>query len=244
MVNVISNVKMSSSGNVPITGTLQKGYMSFGNFGGENKLYGNIGSDVVDLIGDAKTVLYFQNQSELDTFLQGTDVPVGEWYAAVAEKVYVEQRYIQFDLSTELPLGNYVNSIVFSNKQGSNNFGWWISVPDSNSSIINLDTGTGSDDLKITVDAWVHKPGALQFTPPRMDVNIVDTSSSTNTQSIDGVYDSSSKLIKWQGSFVINNAGEIQTRAPEWSVELWAAIMRYQESDSPILNGTIKFEVA
>lgn len=88
MVNVTSNVKLSSSGSVPTTGTLQKGYMAFGNFGGENKLYGNVGSDVVDLIGDAKTVLYFQNQSELDTFLQGSDVPVGEWYASIAEKTY------------------------------------------------------------------------------------------------------------------------------------------------------------
>lgn len=90
MVNVTSNVKLSSSGNVPTTGTLQKGYMAFGNFGGENKLYGNIGSDVVDLIGDAKTVLYFASQSELDEFLQGTDVPVGEWYAAIADLIYEE----------------------------------------------------------------------------------------------------------------------------------------------------------
>lgn len=88
MVNVTSNVKLSSSGNIPTTGTLQKGYMAFGSFGGENKLYGNVGSEVVDLIGDAKTVLYFASQSELDEFLQGTDVPVGEWYAAVAEKIY------------------------------------------------------------------------------------------------------------------------------------------------------------
>ena len=88
MVNVTSNVKLSSSGNVPTTGDLQKGYLSFGNFGGENKLYGNVGSEVVDLIGDAKTVLYFQNQTELDEFLQGSDVPVGEWYASVADTVY------------------------------------------------------------------------------------------------------------------------------------------------------------
>lgn len=88
MVNVTSNVKLSSSGDVPTTGTLQKGYMAFGNFGGKNKLYGNIGSEVADLIGDAKNVLYFQNKSELDEFLQGTDVPVGEWYAAISEKNY------------------------------------------------------------------------------------------------------------------------------------------------------------
>lgn len=92
MVNVTSNVELATSGTVPTTDTLPKGYVAFGNFGGKNKLYGNVGSEVADLIGDAKTVLYFQNQSELDTFLQGTDVPVGEWYAAVADTVYEQYR--------------------------------------------------------------------------------------------------------------------------------------------------------
>lgn len=92
MVNVESNVKLASSGDVPTTGTLPKGYMAFGNFGGKNKLYGNVGSEVADLIGDAKTVLYFASQSELNEFLQGSDVPVGEWYASIAEKTYEQYR--------------------------------------------------------------------------------------------------------------------------------------------------------
>lgn len=88
MVNVTSNVKLATSGATPTATNLPKGYMAFGNFGGKNKLYGNVGSEVADLIGDAKTVLYFASQSELDEFLQSTDVPVGEWYAAVADTVY------------------------------------------------------------------------------------------------------------------------------------------------------------
>lgn len=135
MVNVTSNVKLSSSGNVPTTGTLQKGYLSFGNFGGKNKLYGNVGSEVADLIGDAKTVLYFQNQSELDTFLQGTDVPVGEWYAAVADTVYEQYRewvaykinLLDLSLSSraaELSLiGNGINGLSFYNYQDDVDFG-------------------------------------------------------------------------------------------------------------------------
>ena len=87
-VDLVSNVKLATSGTTPTTANLPKGYMAFGNFGGKNEVYGNVGSEVADLIGDAKTVLYFQNQSDLDTFLQGSDVPVGEWYAAVAEKLY------------------------------------------------------------------------------------------------------------------------------------------------------------
>ena len=88
MVNVTSNVKLATSGATPTTTNLPKGYMAFGNFGGKNEVYGNVGSQVVKLNSDPKKVLYFASQTELDTFLKGSDVPVGEWYAAVADKVY------------------------------------------------------------------------------------------------------------------------------------------------------------
>lgn len=118
MVNVTSNVKLSSSGNIPTTGTLQKGYMAFGSFGGKNKLYGNVGSDVVDLIGDAKTVLYFASQSELNEFLQGSDVPVGEWYAAVAEKTYEQYgewaAYKIGPVTMQQSASAYVNDILLT----------------------------------------------------------------------------------------------------------------------------------
>lgn len=87
-VDLVSNVKLASSGNVPTTANLPKGYLAFGNFGGENEVYGNVNDEVVKLVGNPKKVLYFTSQSELDTFLEGSDVPVGEWYAAVADTVY------------------------------------------------------------------------------------------------------------------------------------------------------------
>lgn len=87
-VDLVSNVKLATSGTTPTTANLPKGYMAFGNFGGKNEVYGNVGSQVVKLNSDPKKVLYFASQEELDTFLAGSDVPVGEWYAAVAEKLY------------------------------------------------------------------------------------------------------------------------------------------------------------
>ena len=87
-VDLVSNVKLATSGTTPTTVNLPKGYMAFGNFGGKNEVYGNVGSQVVKLNSDPKKVLYFASQTELDTFLEGSDVPAGEWYAAVAEELY------------------------------------------------------------------------------------------------------------------------------------------------------------
>lgn len=96
MANINSNVKLITSDTTPTTSNLPSGNMAFGNVGGTAKLFGNIGSQVVEFTGGTgDNVIYFVNEDELNTFLQGESVPSGEWYAAVAEEIYVSGK-IQF----------------------------------------------------------------------------------------------------------------------------------------------------
>ena len=96
MANINSNVKLITSDTAPTTVNLPSGNMAFGTVGGTAKLFGNIGSQVVEFTGgDGDNVIYFANEDELNTFLQGASVPSGEWYAAVAEEIYVSGK-IQF----------------------------------------------------------------------------------------------------------------------------------------------------
>lgn len=96
MANINSNVKLITSDTTPTTSNLPSGNMAFGNVGGTAKLFGNIGSQVVEFTGGTgDNVIYFANEDELNTFLQGESVPSGEWYAAVAEEIYVSGK-IQF----------------------------------------------------------------------------------------------------------------------------------------------------
>lgn len=94
MANINSNVKLITSDTTPTTSNLPSGNMAFGTVGGEAKLFGNIGSQVVEFTGGTgDNVIYFANEEELNTFLQGESVPSGEWYAAVAEEIYVSGKY-------------------------------------------------------------------------------------------------------------------------------------------------------
>ena len=85
MANVNSNVKLITSNTVPTTSNLPKGNLAFGQIDGENKIYGNIGSQVVEFTADGEPIIYFADENELNTFLASDNVPTGGWYAAVAE---------------------------------------------------------------------------------------------------------------------------------------------------------------
>lgn len=157
------------------------------------------------------------------------------------------ESYVQFDLGSPTPLGNYINSVSFSNRQqvGDCPLGgaWWITPVSGDEYNISLGTGLQAGSLKITVDAYIDFFGTPDHNPPEMDINIVN-GTVTKTNTIAGVYDSSARQIKWQGNFTIDNNGNQSTRAvfPEWYLECWASIMRYYENDFPTLKGTIKFE--
>lgn len=86
MVNVNSNVKLITTNTVPTTTNLPKGDLAFGQVNGENKIYGNIGNQVVEFTASGEPIIYFANENELNAFLAGSDVPTGGWYAAVAEE--------------------------------------------------------------------------------------------------------------------------------------------------------------
>lgn len=157
------------------------------------------------------------------------------------------ESYVQFDLGSPTPLGNYINSVSFSNRQQVGNYPlggtWWITPVSGDEYNISLGTGLLAGSLKITVDAYIDFFGMPDHNPPEMDINIVN-GTVTKTNTIAGVYDSSARQIKWQGNFTIDNNGNQSTRAvvPEWYLECWASIMRYYENDFPTLKGTIKFE--
>lgn len=157
------------------------------------------------------------------------------------------ESYVQFDLGSPTPLGNYINSVSFSNRQQVGNYplggAWWITPVSGDEYNISLGTGPQAGSLKITVDAYIDFFGMPDHNPPEMDINIVN-GTATKTNTIAGVYDSSARQIKWQGNFTIDNNGNQSTKAvfPEWYLGCWASIMRYYENDFPTLKGTIKFE--
>lgn len=86
MVNVNSNVKLITSNADPTTTNLSKGELAFGQVNGENKIYGNIGNQVVEFTANGEPIIYFADENELNTFLASDNVPAGGWYAAVAEE--------------------------------------------------------------------------------------------------------------------------------------------------------------
>lgn len=88
MVNVNSNVKLITTNTVPTTANLPKGNLAFGTVNGENNVYGNIGGHIVKFTANGEPIIYFTDEDDLNTFLSGTEVPVGGWYSAVAEKLY------------------------------------------------------------------------------------------------------------------------------------------------------------
>lgn len=88
MVNVNSNAKLITSNTVPTTTNLPKGNLAFGQVNGENKIYGNIGNQVVEFTANGEPIIYFEDEDELNTFLASGNVPTGGWYASVAEKLY------------------------------------------------------------------------------------------------------------------------------------------------------------
>lgn len=156
------------------------------------------------------------------------------------------ESYVQFDLSTELPLGNYINSVSFSNRQQVGDYplggGWNIDLAPGGSNNINISAGASahSQRLRISVDAWVDKFSNPGYAIPDMNVNI--TYIGTNIHAISGVYDQARKRISWNGSFEVTDTGETPAIARDVLTNLWVAIMRYYDTDSPTLRGTIKFE--
>lgn len=422
MPTVNSNVKLITSNQAPTTSNLAKGEMAFGQVAGINSIYGNTGNGIIkiEFTASGEPIIYFADENALNDFIEGSDVPVAGWYAAVADSIYEQygewvafklspmitstvggtfdmskisgssnsdsfygllnevdhgpdgvgseiqfgnyahsryflyldcsedsatnwtaafhfenkasysvsiktmdkigdnrpghlevtmdnytanpqvavddnknlyltassaggsytvsgylvikeilsdgepwinwseyistepepeptESYVQFNLGSPTPLGNYINSISFSNRQQVGDYPlggtWWITPVSGDEYNISLGTGLLAGSLKITVDAYIDFFGMPDHNPPEMDINIVN-GGTTKTNTIAGVYDSSARQIKWQGNFTIDNNGNQSTRAvvPEWYLECWASIMRYYENDFPTLKGTIKFE--
>ena len=156
------------------------------------------------------------------------------------------ESYVQFDLSTELPLGNYINSVSFSNRQQVGDYplggGWNIDLASGGSNNINISAGASahSQRLRISVDAWIEKFSNPGYAIPDMNVNITYTG--TTIHAISGVYEQAKKRISWNGSFEVTDTGETPAIARDVLTNLWVAIMRYYDTGSPTLRGTIKFE--
>ena len=97
MVNVNSNVKLITTNTVPTTTNLPKGNLAFGQVNGENRLFGNIGSQVVEFTADGEPIIYFNSEQELELFLNTANVPATGWWAFVADEF--PNGLSQFELS-------------------------------------------------------------------------------------------------------------------------------------------------
>ena len=86
MVNVNSNVKLITSNAVPTITNLPEDNLAFGQVDGKNRLFGNIGSQVVEFTADGEPIIYFNSEQELELFLGTPNVPTTGWWAFVADK--------------------------------------------------------------------------------------------------------------------------------------------------------------
>lgn len=86
MVNVNSNVKLITSNTVPTSVNLPNGNMAFGQIDGSNRLFGTIGSQVVEFTANGEPIIYFNSEQELELFLDTPDVPATGWWAFVADE--------------------------------------------------------------------------------------------------------------------------------------------------------------
>lgn len=245
MVNVTSNVKLASSGTIPTTTNLPKGYMAFGNFGGKNEVYGNVGSQVVKLNGDPKKVLYFASQNKLDTFLKGSDVPVGEWYAAVAEKLYSADTFATFNFSGQAGNVPYDAPLTVGEKGGdADNY---FALSDEGYQVL-----AQNEDTKetITVELEATAPRAGQI--GNVNINVIFVGSNYNpggpvvaysdyTWTVQGVWDSSRKAVVWSDSTTLNN----WTTAPRADGEYGYLYITLMQAESPLdVTGTITLRKA
>lgn len=207
MVNVTSNVKLATSGTTPTTTNLPKGYMAFGSFGGENKLYGNVGGQVVKLNSDPKKVLYFASQEELDTFLAGSDVPVGEWYAAVADKKYtVYGEWATFNFTGVAASSPYAAPITFNS--GSANASDYFALSDTGYQIVAMNDASTS--IEVSLNATAFKAAQIGNVP----INVIFENDSWDggvqtlapaypyVWTVTGVWSSAAKAVIWDDSMV------------------------------------------
>lgn len=206
-VDLASNVKLASSGNVPTTDTLPKGYLTFGNFGGENEVYGNVNDEVVKLVGNPKKVLYFASQNELDTFLAGSDVPVGEWYAAVAEKVYPKAgEWATFNFTGVAASSPYSAPITFNS--GSTNASDYFALSDEGYQIV------ARNDVSTPIEVSLHATAFKAAQIGNVPINVIFENGAWNggiqtlaptfpyTWMVTGVWSSAVKSVIWDDSMV------------------------------------------
>ena len=244
-VDLVSNVKLATSGTTPTTANLPKGYMAFGNFGGKNEVYGNVGSQVVKLNSDPKKVLYFASQTELDTFLKGSDVPVGEWYAAVADKVYPKEAWASFNFSGQAYRVPYDAPITAAGKGGDADM--YFALSDEGYQIL-----AQNEDTKetITVELEATAPRAGQIS--NVNINVIFVGSNYNpggpvvaysdyTWTVTGTWDSGRKAVVWSDSTTINN----WTPAPRRDGEYGYLYITLMQAESALdVTGTITLRKA
>lgn len=237
-VDLVSNVKLATSGTTPTTANLPKGYMAFGNFGGKNEVYGNVGSQVVKLNSDPKKVLYFASQNELDTFLKGSDVPVGEWYAAVAEKLY-SQNYITVDVSGTLETGDSNKRLSLSNLQ-KHDFPYDVHVVTDLDLIdsVSIDNIPYGVKTYASIDVKGPYAGSIQHNTPRLE--FVVGFLPDNSEYADAVYNADRKLFTWtkDNIEVFDDNGD---DSRDFTLRMDGT---WYETNECLINGTVRVEIA
>lgn len=152
--------------------------------------------------------------------------------------------YVQFDLSSTL--GSGINSVEFSNMASSGT----LNTPVSLSGSYNIQIGPPiSGASKVTIDASIPFFGTPDYNFPDMDVQWHDTTAGgggySGSKTIAPEYDSSAKVVRWQGSFTTDGTSTQSTaRAIFGQYLMYINVTNYYEGDSPQLTGTIKIEDA
>ena len=152
--------------------------------------------------------------------------------------------YVQFDLSSTL--GSGINSVEFSNMASSGTLNTPVSLTDS----YNIQIGSPIRGAsKVTIDANIPFFGMPDYNFPNMDIQWYDTTTGgggySGSKTIAPEYDSSAKIVRWQGSFTTDGTSTQSTaRAIFGQYLMYINVMNYYEGDSPQLTGTLKIEDA
>lgn len=241
MVNVNSNVKLITSNAVPTTTNLSKGELAFGQVNGENKIYGNIGDQVVEFTANGEPIIYFEDENDLSTFLAGSDVPTGGWYAAVAEEIYTFQN-ATMTVGSDV-LSNGINPVKFSNLKivGSLNSVKGITLEDEYT--IGL-SGYGTGQTKFSIDAnMIFRKTETDL--PELQVTFYFPDSTNEVWTVATQWHAMNEELICKDEHTVDLSAHASSRAVSGDMtQVVANITPYSGPSSTSLSGTFKVEDA
>ena len=241
MANINSNVKLITSDTAPTTSNLPSGNMAFGTVGGEAKLFGNIGSQVVEFTADGEPIIYFEDENDLNTFLAGSDVPTGGWYAAVADKVYTSPNATMTVRSDVLHNG--INPVKFSNLKtvGSLDSVKDITLEDEYTIAL---SGYGTGQTKFSIDAMLYF-NKTETELPKLQITFYFPDSTTDVWTVASEWHNMNEQFICKDEHTVDLSAHASPKAIfGGTTQVVANITPYSGPSSTSLSGTFKVEDA